>query len=117
MRVWREWHEARRELGWPSQSCEVRCLQAAQVGAVGGSQPAGSRPLPIDRARLGPQVHRALLDIGAGGPYGERCAYVLVTSALQPRVPAQVLAAEVGLSRSSWVRARSSGLLMLGAMV
>ena len=108
---------AERERGWPSVSCEVRVMQAAQVGTVSDGQPAGPRIPPFDRARLGPAVHRALLDIAAHGPAGKRCALVLRLCGGNPRVAHPVLAESCGLTYRTWRRAWDCGLLMLGGMV
>jgi hypothetical protein len=92
-------------------------MQAAAVGCCGSGQPAGPRIPPIDRAKLGPQVHRALLDIAAHGPAGARCALALRSCVGNSRTPHPVLAESCGLTYRTWRRARTQGLLMLGGMV
>lgn len=66
MDMWAAWWLDVRERGWPSESLEAR-LMAHAGEMVRASTPPGPRIPNIDRARIGPKVHRLLLDMHTEG--------------------------------------------------
>lgn len=138
MQVWAAWWVAQDERGWPHESSEVRAFHRAQTKTVtdgiaayrgrvevnddGKTVPKDPPPMPketrassrsripdIDGARLGPQVHRHLLDLCEMG--GTIDAEAVMLWALETKPP--IAAEQLGVSERDYRRHRDRALAWL----
>lgn len=104
LEVWAQWVATADEgLGWPGITPEAR----AALGHT-GSQTPGPRIPRIDHARLGPWVHRLLIDMVSDGH--TLTAAVLRTEALLGGYRLDYRASVAGTSRRTYTRRRRAGM-------
>ena len=139
MRIWRDWKVAEQERGWPTKSSEVVAQHRArtatvvdgaaayrgrvEVGDNGRTVPKEPPPMPketrpsagpripdIDRARLGPEVDRCILDLAESAP---DTAAALQAHYLDEKSTAEKRAAELGMSVRAYWNHHDRGLMWL----